>query len=588
MTVPTTIDPAGIQTGIAEPVVLSGKMMLEDLFAGDEYAMLREQIVEKGYFRDKGSKKELRIQTRALENGKHEVMALAAVSRDPGKVEDYITTIQDFSNTGVAATNNLTQRVKQYREIYKNEGIINNAVNKIAALIGVGGRFKVKRARKGKIRKPVEQLQQALDYFVTYVNASPDSGVVTSERGMGAVIHSGVRHALVEGDWVARHHWSKTNIPDLGSFSLPMVIQTISMVNLEPVKELSGLGELWYWKPDSSLLQVLTNKNANKDIQAVVDRLVDKKMMEELKKNQRVLLTPALLLHVKHRGFATDPVGESLIVPAMLGIRYNRALTSTDLVSMENVINRLTIVQVGSADPKSPYSKADVAAARAALMQSFFEDLGPSMVIVWQGDDVKVSDVGSQDAMLDLNKRFEIAEQMIKAAVGLPDALLFGSTGQGSTAGWASVIGAAAQMQELANSFGAVLTTLGERIAKENGYEGVELIWEFDQSLMMDANEVRTQNRSDYAVGLVSIRTMLTAARRDPDAEFYQKCLERGLDPATTTFEQAFTPPQGLQGQAPGGVQGLGPGKVPGEGRTPDQQNPDAKQPSANDAPESP
>lgn len=562
--------------------------MLEDLFAGDEYAMLREQIVEKGYFRDKGSKKELRIQTRALENGKHEVMALAAVSRDPGKVEDYITTIQDFSNTGVAATNNLTQRVKQYREIYKNEGIINNAVNKIAALIGVGGRFKVKRARKGKIRKPVEQLQQALDYFVTYVNASPDSGVVTSERGMGAVIHSGVRHALVEGDWVARHHWSKTNIPDLGSFSLPMVIQTISMVNLEPVKELSGLGELWYWKPDSSLLQVLTNKNANKDIQAVVDRLVDKKMMEELKKNQRVLLTPALLLHVKHRGFATDPVGESLIVPAMLGIRYNRALTSTDLVSMENVINRLTIVQVGSADPKSPYSKADVAAARAALMQSFFEDLGPSMVIVWQGDDVKVSDVGSQDAMLDLNKRFEIAEQMIKAAVGLPDALLFGSTGQGSTAGWASVIGAAAQMQELANSFGAVLTTLGERIAKENGYEGVELIWEFDQSLMMDANEVRTQNRSDYAVGLVSIRTMLTAARRDPDAEFYQKCLERGLDPATTTFEQAFTPPQGLQGQAPGGVQGLGPGKVPGEGRTPDQQNPDAKQPSANDAPESP
>lgn len=587
MTVPSTFDQAGIQTGVAEPVVMPGHMLLEDLFAGDEYAMLREQIVEKGYFRDKGSKKELRIQTRALGNGKHEVMALAAVSRDPGKVEDYITTIQDFSNTGVAATNNLTQRVKQYREIYKNEGIINNAVNKIAALIGVGGRFKVKRARKGKIRKPVEQLQQALDYFVTYVNASPDSGVVTSERGMGAVIHSGVRHALVEGDWVARHHWSKTNIPDIGAFSLPMVIQTISMVNLEPVKELSGLGELWYWKPDSSLLQVLTNKNANKDIQAVVDRLVDKKMMEELKKNQRVLLTPALLLHVKHRGFATDPVGESLIVPAMLGIRYNRALTSTDLVSMENVINRLTIVQVGSADPKSPYSKADVAAARAALMQSFFEDLGPSMVIVWQGDDVKVSDVGSQDAMLDLNKRFEIAEQMIKAAVGLPDALLFGSTGQGSTAGWASVIGAAAQMQELANSFGAVLTTLGERIAKENGYEGVELIWEFDQSLMMDANEVRTQNRSDYAVGLVSIRTMLTAARRDPDAEFYQKCLERGLDPASTTFEQAFTPPQGLQGQAPGGVQGLGPGKVPGEGRTPDQQNLDVTQQSTNERPES-
>jgi hypothetical protein len=185
--------------------------------------------------------------------------------------------------------------------------------------------------------------------------------------------------------------------------------------------------------------------------------------------------------------------------------------------------------------------------------------------------------------MLDLNERFGIAEQMIKAAVGLPDALLLGSSGQGATSGWASVIGAAAQMQELANSFGAVLTTLGERLAKENGYEGVELIWEFDESLMMDLNEVRTQNRSDYAMGLLSIRTMLAASRRDPDAEFYQKCVERGLDPLATTFEQAFTPPQGLQGQAPGGVRGQGPGKVPGEGRTPDAQKPTADPPPADD-----
>ena len=277
-------DDNGLMTGVAEPTVLPGRMLLEDLFSGDAHTDLRNQIVERGSYKAKGSRKELRMQTRKLDDGRHEIMALAAVSRDPGRADDYLTTIADFAQTGVSATTNLQQRVKNYREIYKNEGIINNAVNKIAALIGVGGRFKVKKARKGKARKAVEQLQSALDYFVTYVNASADTGVVTSERGMGAVLHTGCRHALVEGDWIARQQWTKVTLSDQGTFSMPMTLQTISVLNLEPVKELSGLGELWYWKPDSTLLQVLTNKNADKNIQAVVDRLVDKKMLEELKR----------------------------------------------------------------------------------------------------------------------------------------------------------------------------------------------------------------------------------------------------------------------------------------------------------------
>lgn len=559
----------GVAVGGIAPVTMPGVMYLEDLFHGDDNADVRTAIVSTGKFRAKNSSKELRVQLREAEDGRHEVMALAAVSRDPGKAYDQLTQIPDFSDTGVSPTNNLAQRVKQYKEIYKNEGLINNAVNKIAALIGVGGQFRVRKAKKGKAKTATKNLQAALDYFVNYVNAAPDTGVVTSERGIGAVIHTGVRQALVEGDWIARQQWSKVNLAEFGTFSLPMTLQTISMVNLQPVAGLAGLGELWYWKPDTALLQLLTGNSAeNKEVAKVIKNLVDSKVIAELKKNQRALLTPALLLHVKHRGFATDPVGESIVVPAQLGIRYTRALVNTDLVSMENVINRLTIVQVGSADPKSPYSKADVAAARAALMQSFFEELGPSMVIVWQGDDVKVEDVKSQESMLDLSDRFSIAEQMTKSSVGLPDALLLGTTKEGSSAGWASVIGAAAQMQELANSFGSVLTTLAERIAKENGYEGVDVIWEFDKSLMMDMDKVRSQNRSDYVAGLLTIETTLRASGVDPEAEFFRKCEERGLDPDITTWEQAFSPPQGLQGQG-STIQGQGPGKTPGEGRTP-------------------
>lgn len=564
-----------VSTGImvpeeAEPIVVPGRMMLEDLFAGEQYAGMRAQIVETGKFRLKNSPKELHVQTRQVDDGRYEVLAVAAITRDPGKTQDALSTIADFSNLGVKPTVNLINKVRQYHQIYYNEGIINNAVNKVAALIGVGGRYKVKRAKKGKARKPIENLQVMLDYFATNVNNAPYDGVVTGERGLKSVVHNGVRMALIEGDWLARQQWSKVNLPEIGAISLPMVLQTLSLQNLEPVLELSGLGELWWWRPDSQLMNLISGGSKIKEISDVLKKTIDSKMQAQLKKEQKVLLTPALLLHVKHRGLAVNPIGESIIEPAKLGIRFSRAVTAVDLVSMENVINRLTIVQVGSADPKSPYSKADVAAARASLMQSFFDDIAPSMVIVWQGDDVKVTDVGSSASVLDLNERYRIADQKIKTAVGIPDALLLGSMGDGAGQTWASIVGAAAQMQELANSFAAVLTTLGERIAMENGYEGVELVWEFDASLMADYKDTRTQNRADYLAGAVSLHSLISASGRDPDAEFFLRCQEKGLDPDSATWEQAFAPPQGLQGQGEGGVQGQGDGKDPGAGRTPE------------------
>lgn len=556
---------------------MSGRMLLEDLFAGDEHEHTRRAIIKTGKMVTATGSRELRVQTVPREDGKHEIIALAALSRDPGRTQDYLDTVADFT----AATPDRTTQVRQYRRIYETEGMINNAVNKIAALIGVGGRFKVRHARRGKARRALEELQMLLDYVTVNVNNAPMSGVITSQRGIRALLHAGVRQALIEGDWVGRQQWAKTQVPGGKTYSLPMTIQTISMIYLEPVvKELTGLGELWYWKPDAKLRDIIVNGDkANPAVDKVSKRLVDNKLREALRGNSRVVLEPALLMHVQHRGSSTSSYGESLIEAAKLGIRYSRAITAIDLVSMENVISRLTVVQVGSSDPKSPYSKPDVAAARASLMQSFFEEVSPSMVIIWQGDDVKVADVGSQNSVLDLEARFKVADYKVKMSLGLPDALLMGSTGEGSSAGWASVIGAAAQMQELANSFASVLTSLGERIAVENGFDDVDLMWEYDKSLLTDAIQTRVQNRADYAMGLISIRSMIAASGRDPDAEFLTRCEERGLNPDTTTFEQVFTPPQGLQGQAPGGIQGQGEGKVPGQGRTPadEQSNPVAQ-----------
>ena len=545
-----------------------GRMMLDELFPPDTHEVIRTALVNTGRY--VSGHREMRMQLKDTPEGK-EIVAMAALARDPGRTQDSLDIIADFAPT---AGSSRVQQINQYRKIYETEALISNAVNKIAALIGVGGGFRVRKAKKGKARKAVDQLQAVLDYMTDHINASPEYGVVTSERGLRSVIHTGVRQALVEGDWMGRQQWTQVEVPGEGTFALPITIQTISMTQLEPVHvQLAGLGELWYWSPDSKLRELLTTGDPNNpEVTKLMKKLVDSKLRAALTKDTKVLLEPALLMHVKHRGFATSPFGESLIEPAKLGIRYVRSVTAADLVSMENVINRLTIVKVGSSDPKSNYSKPDVAAARTALMQSFFEEVGPSMLIIWQGDDVDVVDVGAQQSLLDLEERFKIGDHKVKSALGLPDALLFGSTGEGSSAGWASVIGATAQMQELANGFASVLTGMGERVAAENGFDDIELVWEYDKSLLTDNMQTRTQNRADYAMGLVSIRAMIAAQDRDPDAEFLLRCKERELDPNNTTWEEAFMPPQGLQGQAEGGVRGQGPGKVGGEGRTPTEE----------------
>lgn len=536
-----------------------GKMTLGELFFEDKYAAARQAVISQGYF-DSG-KKRIHVRTRPITGtDEHEIMAIAAVSRDPGRAEDFLDTIQDYN----PSNKQQDALVNMYWNIYENEGIINNATNKIAAILSGGGRFKIRQAKKGKQQKAREQLEEVLYFWTQKVNAAPDDAVVTGSRGLQAVTHQGVRQALVEGSWIGRTVWAPTDIPTVGqSFDLPINIQSLSTAFIVPVKEFIGTGvEQFFWKPSRDLVKQLTNPSTP-EIRKLIKKFIPSDQANKLKKDGQVLLDPALLLHVKHRASDRKAFGESFIHAALGAIAYRRAIDQLDVVSMQNLINRLTIVMVGSADLNSPYSKPDVAAARTALMQSLFDEPGPNMTIIWQGNDVTVEDVGAHAAVLDLDQRHVIGEGKVKIAIGVPDALLSGSTPDGKAAGWAASIGTSAELEETQNSFSQLWTTVGERIALENGFTNLDMVYEFDKSLMTDRMEEMNQTRNDYVSGTMAIRTLLLSRGRDPDAEFRQKAFEMGLDPddKAVTWEQVFMPPQGMQGQ--------GAGKVPGNGRSP-------------------
>lgn len=536
------------------PIVLDQpRLLISQLFPNKNEEVIRNKLIETGEITTNNTR--LRVLLKPTEDGKdHEIVAMATgaiVSHDPGLTRDYINTIQDY--TAIDSTTQLI-KIRLYWNIYQQEGLVNNSVNKIAAIISGGGEFKVRAAKKGRKAGALDELKQVLYFWQNGVNAAAPEAVVTGSRGLQAIVHQGVRQTLVEGDWFGRTIWNKVNIPNFGTYSLPMNIQTLSTVDLEPVTELAPIGaELYYWVPPSSLIQEITSPSS-KEIKQILQQLIPKDILKQLNKDQKALLDPALLMHAKFRGRDNSQFGESFIAAAMQAIAYKRAIDQLDITTMQNVINRLTIVMVGSKDPNSAYSKNEVAMARASLLQQFFQDPGPNMTIIWAGQDIDVKDIGAQAEVLNLDNRHHIGESKIKQALGVPEALLSGTTSDGKSAGFAAIMSAGAGLEELQNQFEMMLTTIGERIANENNFTDVDLVFEFSKSLLIDKVEAANQTRLDYTIGLCSIRDFLTARDKNPDAVFMQKCLERGLDPDTTTWEQAFNPPAGLPGQttAPG------------------------------------
>jgi hypothetical protein len=540
-------------------------LKLSEAFPGEEWATVRAGLISSGRAGLRTGKHDVIGTVRADGNGDYDVLSLAAVSRDPGRTQDYIDQIQDFIPV-TGKTQKL--KVEQFYEIYRTEGAVANAVRKIAAVVAQGGRWVVDYAKKGRYKKARDEAQAALDDVVRHCNSAPMEGVVSSNRGLQSVTHQLVRQALIEGSWVGRQVWAKRSIRDVGQWNVPVNIFSVSTKHLEPVKEVQGTGiEAFYWVPERSLLDELLNPT-NKDVAELLKKYIPKEYIKDLTDKQKVLLDPALLMHVKHRGLDGLPFGQSFIEPCLPALAFKRNVEALDFVTTQTLINRLSIVKVGSSDPNSPYSDPQVALQRTALMTRMLADPSPNSLLVWNGDDVSVVDIGAYNQVLSLDGRHGIARTKLHDAIGLPSAMLIGeSAGESGSraAGWAAAMGTSAEVQELTNAIAACYEQLGERILIENGYTPgeIELAWVWDNSPLLDKNTEYTNLRQDYQIGAISIRTYLEGRGLNPDAEYLQKCTERGLEPGDgVTWTEVFTPVIGLPGQSSEGA--------PNNGRTPD------------------
>lgn len=546
---------------------------IDGILPGNEWETVRNQLVHGGVATYRTEKGEDQIMVADFDRDGKVMNIAAAIPRSPGVAFEFMEQVEDFTHLQTSTQQGRWTAVDLFHRIYRNDGTTNNAINKLAALIAPEGSFKVRsvKGQRGKSGdKAAEELQTALNWWRDNVNARAAFSVITGARGLTSFILRGARLALIEGDHISRHVWPKKKvpIPNLKPFLMPMHLQTFSSRHIWVPFGLEGTDfELMYWYPPKRLIAELTlptDPNMAKYFNAIIPPDVKKELID----TARYLLDPALMIHIKNRGTGVETFGESIIEPTLSDIRYKRALDALEITTITNLINRLVIVKVGSDDPNSVYHKQEVSSARLGLLQRLMKNVGPSAVVLWGGPDIEVVEVSAHNAILELDGRWKIAERRQLMSLGLPAVLMVGEGSDGKATGFAAALGVAAQLKEMQHQYAQALRSLAEAIADENGYEEVDVVWEWHANVLEDKQAAADMILKMFDRGLASTQTALEELGFDYGAEEARQKndVSAGYKP------EAFGPP--LVGvQVTGGVAGdrLG-GENNGGGRPPNNE----------------
>lgn len=519
---------------------------LEELLPGEDNANRREKLRTKGYYIERG----VRYGAYISQDG-YVLATAAAVPRNPGPSIDRLSEVADFQELN---SGNRADRIDLYYRIYRGEPMANNAVNRAASLISTDGSFYISRARQGKRSRNTvkEELTTALNWWARNVNARGIDGPVTGARGLTQIMEQGNRQALIEGTYIGYIYDRSVTIPSLGkTFTLPMFVQSISTKFIEIPDGLPAGLELFYWKPDRKTLRdILNPKDPN--VKKLIQESLPSEVINQLRADGKVLLERDRIIHIKHRGVDFDPYGESLIEPAVSPIAYKRALQALEFVSIDSLVNRVIIIKVGSDNPGSQYHNLESVNMRMkALENTLGGEVGPNMMVLWAGPDIDVVEVSAHNSLLDVKDRFDLAHEMMRLAFGTPKPILDG-TDAGSQV-WAGYEGYREGLRGMQNNWSTVLSALGERIARNNGYDDVDVVYTPNRSLLADQTAGANLALNARRAGAMSLRRLVKELGGDFEAERRNRLIEMGYDPDSPadqlpTDDEIFSPPFGMPG----------------------------------------
>jgi hypothetical protein len=179
------------------------------------------------------------------------------------------------------------------------------------------------------------------------------------------------------------------------------------------------------------------------------------------------------------------------------------------------------------------------------------KNVGPSATILWAGPDIDVVEVSAHDALPDLSERYKLAERRLMLDLGIPSMLLSGDTNDKQSA-YTAAITLSGMLKEIQNQYAQALRSIAELIAEQNGFQEVDVVWEWKRNILDDPQAAATLIVQLFSTGLVSTQTALEELGLDYDAEVARQ----QADVANGYKDQPFGPPAGAVLPNPGGVGG--------------------------------
>jgi hypothetical protein len=527
-------------------------LSLERIFGADRSAEIKElQRNGAAVFRDRTGNEV--VVTASFDNSGNVMDVAAAIPRKSGSAVNFLNQIDDFNEVGNLTNADRKTRVALFHRLYAADGVTNNAVSKLSALIAPKGKYKVKAVRGQQGRRGDQAKTRALsivNWWKDKVNSNSIDAVMTGSRGVQTWVRRGSRLALIEGDHFGRKLWKSVTVPKVGKVDLPMNLQTYSSQYIDPVEgiEITDL-ELYYWKPPSKFIQQL-RKSTDPNLQKYIDGYIPPAVRQELIKKQRYLLDPSLMTHVKNQGTDISQFGESLIGPSLPDIRYKRALDALELTVITNIMARVVIIKIGSDNPESSYHAANVTQSRLGVLQRAFQTTGPNATLLWGGPDINVLEVSAHNALLELVPRYQLAERRQLMALGVPVVLMIGEGSGGKAVSYASALAAVSRCQELQDQYKALLTQIGEEILVENNFSDVEIEWEWEQNILDDPEAAANLLLKMYQLGLTTPESTLEGVGMNYEAELerQQSAVDEGLK------GEVFGPPKAALTTNPNGI----------------------------------
>lgn len=396
----------------------------------------------------------------------------AVVPKNIGKAQNYLDKVRDYEETN----QDRSTQIKNSRKLCKFEGVVATAVEALTELAVLQGGY-ISNVKKPDLKKLCNVWLKRVNAFNSSKVGKKDAGnVVSSVGGAEEIFEQIMIVVLRDGDWVATNKWEKVEVEELNKkFSLPTKFTTHDILSLEIDEELYKLGiEVIKIELSNTIVDAVKNPDDSNAQNKAINEGLSEEMKKQIRESSdnKIALSSDFTFHIKRSDDGISPWSYPYTIKAFKAVAQKLRLLALDESTIAGLIQRITLIKLGIADPKSPlhYPKKG-ADSRMTLANTVLSGLKTNNLIVWPGPDISVEDFGPEGKILEIDNRYKQADDDILKALGVSRLLIDGNGAGSDSRDWAAFLKTISQLEGFRLKIKKVIDRILRQIAVQNGFK---------------------------------------------------------------------------------------------------------------------